>query len=154
MLGGNRRNNNSGAVILIAIGSMVIYFVLSLVVMGLSRLREYYADTHAVKHVNDGARKLSEALAKISTFSQRSRMPAKSIHVAGFKTLLFSDPDTSHRDATEIGISRYRTSDQMLVEQVASRRFTTADRILELFSTHPHTAKRIKTLRDLDAKIQ
>jgi heat shock protein HtpX len=152
MLGGSRRNNNSGAVFLIAIGSMVIYFVLSLVVMGLSRLREYYADTHAVQHVNDGARKLSEALAKISTFSQRSRMPAKSMHVAGFKTMLFSDPDTSHRDVAEMGILMHRTSDQMLVEQVASKEFTTADKVLELFSTHPHTAKRIKVLRDLGVK--
>jgi heat shock protein HtpX len=152
MFGGNRRDNNSGGVFLIAIGSMVIYFVLSVVVMGLSRLREYYADTHAVRHVNDGARKLSEALAKISTFSQRSRMPAKSMHVAGFKAMLFSDPDTSHRDVMEIGVSRFRTSDQMLVEQVVSKKFTTADRALELFSTHPHTAKRIKALRDLGAK--
>ena len=148
LLGGNRRNNGGG-IILIAIGSMAMYFILSLVVMGLSRLREYYADTYAVKHVNEGARKLSEALAKISTFSQRSRMPAKSMHVAGFKALLFSDPDTSRVDAMEIGASRYKKSDQMLVEQVVSKKLTTADRVFELFSTHPNTVKRIRTLRDL-----
>ena len=151
ILGGNRRNN-SGGIFLIAIGSMAIYFVLSLVVMGLSRLREYYADTHAVQHVNEGARKLSEALAKISTFSQRSRIPAKSMHVAGFKTLLFSDPDTSSLDAMEIGTSRYKTSDQMLVEQVVSKKLTTADRVFELFSTHPNTVKRIRMLRDLGVR--
>ncbi|HEY4674282.1 MAG TPA: zinc metalloprotease HtpX [Nitrososphaerales archaeon] len=153
MLGGRRRNEGGG-IFLIAIGSMVIYFVLSLLVMGLSRLREHYADTHAVAHVNDGARKLSEALAKISTFSQRSKMDSKSMHVAGFKTLLFSDPDTSRRDAMEIGASRYRTSDQMLVEQVMSRKLTTADRVLELFSTHPNMVKRIRLLRDLGIKRQ
>ena len=36
---GGRRRNDSGGIFLIAIGSMVIYFVLSLPVMDLSRLR-------------------------------------------------------------------------------------------------------------------
>lgn len=145
-------NRNSGGVFLIAIASMALYWILSMVVMGLSRLREYYADTHAVQHVNDGARKLSEALAKIATYSERSRAGGKPMHVAGFKTLLFSDPDTSHRDVQEIGLSRYRTSDQMLVEQLASKKLTRGDRVLELFSTHPHTTKRIRALRDLSIK--
>lgn len=153
--GGRSRENNGAAVFAIAMLSMVLYWVLSLVVMGLSRLREYYADTHAVRHVNDGARKLSEALSKIATYSDRSRMRGqKPIHVMGFKTLLFSDPDTAHRDAVEIGSSRYRTSDQMLVQEIMSRKLTKGDRILELFSTHPNTVKRIKGLRDLGVKSQ
>ena len=105
-----------------------------------------------MEHVNDGARKLSEALAKISTFSQRSRMDQKSVHVAGFKTRLFSDPDTSQRDAMEIGASRDKISDPKLVEQVMSKKLTTADRVLKLFSTHPNAVKRIRLLLDLGMK--
>lgn len=147
--GGGRNRNNSGGTFAIAMVSMALYWILSLVVMGLSRLREYYADTHAVEHVNDGARKLSEALAKIATFSERSRVSNKPMHVMGFKTMLFSDPDTARRDVQELVTSRYGTSDQMLVQEVISKELKTGDRILELFSTHPNTVKRIRALRDI-----
>lgn len=146
---GGRNRNNSGGAFAIAMVSMALYWVLSMVVMGLSRLREYYADTHAVEHVDDGARKLSEALAKIATFSGRSKVSNQSTHVMGFKTMLFSDPDTARRDLQELASSRYRTSDQMLVQELMSRELKTADRILELFSTHPNTVKRIRALRDI-----
>ena len=147
-LGGGRNRNNSGGAFAIAMVSIALYWILSLVVMGLSRLREYYADTHAVEHVDDGARKLSEALAKIATSSGKIRTTNKSTHVMGFKTMLFSDPDTARRDVQELGTSRYRTSDQMLVQEITSRELKTADRILEIFSTHPNTVKRIRALRD------
>src|SRR3972149_7903517 len=51
-LGGGRNRNNSGGAFAIAMVSIALYWILSLVVMGLSRLREYYADTHAVEHVD------------------------------------------------------------------------------------------------------
>lgn len=59
----NRRNGNGLA--LIGGISMVIYFVLLLFSLGLSRLREYYADQHSAMVVDQGATKLSGALARV-----------------------------------------------------------------------------------------
>ncbi|NWG09892.1 MAG: M48 family metalloprotease, partial [Nitrososphaerales archaeon] len=67
--GGYGGRRDSGAAILIGLASMVIYWVLSLFVLGLSRLREYYADRHSIGIVDEGSRKLSEALAKIVDYN-------------------------------------------------------------------------------------
>lgn len=143
------RGRNSGGGIIIGMGAMVAYFILSLVVMGLSRLREYYADQHAIQHVPDGARKLSEALAKIVTYSEKARMNRGrkgQVSSAGFKTLLFSDPDSSHKDVAALDRSGLKLSDRQLVHKLATREMGFRDKILELFTTHPNIVKRLKAL--------
>ena len=144
------RGRNSGGAIIIGLAAMVAYFVLSLVVMGLSRLREYYADQHAIQHVPDGARKLSEGLAKIVTYSERARAERKrgkrQVSAAGFKALLFSDPDSSHHDIAALDRAGYRLSDSQLVHRLATRELSFGDRILELLGTHPNMVKRLRAL--------
>ncbi len=73
MYGGSNKDEG-GASALIGIASIAIYWVLTLFVLGLSRLREYYADQESARTVDDGSRKLSEALAKISNSSYKLRM--------------------------------------------------------------------------------
>lgn len=145
------RNERGGAAVLVGLASIAIYWILSLLVLHLSRLREYYADRRSATTVEDGARKLSEALAKIVRSSGRMR-----IHNAGeaqafnaFKTLFIEDPDRAPSDA--LSLSRYYrgVSDQELVRSILNRRITWADRIAELFSTHPNIVKRLKALQEL-----
>ncbi|RLF08477.1 MAG: protease HtpX, partial [Thermoprotei archaeon] len=62
---GARDREEAGGLALVGFASLAIYWVLSLFVLHLSRLREYYADRESALNVPDGARKLSEALAKI-----------------------------------------------------------------------------------------
>ncbi len=147
---GRGGGGGSGGAMIIGLGAMVAYFVLSIVVMGLSRLREYYADQHAVQHVPDGARKLSEGLAKIVTFSENARAERKrgksQVSAAGFKTLLFSDPDSSHHDISALDRAGYRVSDSQLVHQLATRELSFGDRVLELLGTHPNMVKRLRAL--------
>lgn len=45
---------------IMGIAAMALYWILSIFVLSLSRIREYYADLHVVKTVYGGARKLSE----------------------------------------------------------------------------------------------
>lgn len=148
---GRGRREGGGAALLIGMTSMLVYFVLLLFTLSLSRLREYYADRHSASIVEDGPRKLSEGLAKIASKTGRMRMrrQREAFTLNSFKTLFISDPDRAESDATQIAEHALATSDQALVQRLLSRRVTTADRIMELFSTHPNITKRLRALQEL-----
>ncbi|WP_309493458.1 zinc metalloprotease HtpX [Candidatus Hecatella orcuttiae] len=148
---GARRGQGAAAPFLIGIACLAIYWILSLFVLGLSRYREYYADRTSVSIVEDGARKLSEGLAKIVRFSGRMRRyQGREIgSLSSFKSLFIADPVRASRDVVELShYSRY-ASDQQLVNEILSRRLTWADRFAEIFSTHPNIVKRLKALQEL-----
>lgn len=149
--GGSRREGGGAAAILIGIASMVVYWVLLLFTLGLSRLREYYADGHSASVVEDGPRKLSEGLAKIVSKTGRMRVSQRREAFAfnSFKTLFISDPDKAERDTTDVAEYTSSVSDQALVERLLQRRVTTADVIMELLSTHPNITKRLRALQAL-----
>jgi len=148
--GRGERNQSSGGVALIGVGSMVLYWILSLLVLGLSRAREYYADRNSAMYVEDGATKLSEALAKIVSSTNRAqRYLAGNTGPTGFKALLISDPDTARRDQAVIAGSGMLRSDQQMLREIMSQEVSAFDRILEVFSTHPNIVKRLQALQKL-----
>jgi heat shock protein HtpX len=139
------RQGNGGLAVLIGGLSMILYFVLTLFSLHLSRLREYYADSHSVSIVPDGRRKLSEALAKIvATTSMVKKQDFGGTN--SFRTLFISDPETATSDASRL---QYGVSDQQLVQRILSRKLTWADRLMELFSTHPNIVKRLRAIQAL-----
>jgi heat shock protein HtpX len=142
------RESRGGGAILIGMASMAIYYVLNLVVLGLSRLREYYADQHSVSVVDDGARKLSEALAKIVSSSSKMRLQRQAPgSLNGFKALFIDDPDSATRNQLAISNTRMFKTDQQLVQEILSKKVTATDQLLELFSTHPNIVKRLEALQ-------
>lgn len=145
---GGRRERDSSAAILIGIIGMLAYWVLTMFSLGLSRLREYYADSYSATIVDDGARKLSEGLAKIVSRTNNMKMNRQREAVAfnSFKSLFITDPDKAQSDAMQIA---YSSSDQELVNRVLTKRLTAVDRFMELFSTHPNIVKRLRTLQSL-----
>lgn len=145
--GGRDRKNNGSALALVGGLSMLVYFLLTLLNLGLSRQREYYADRHSAEVVDDGARKLSEGLAKISSNTWRQQRAGEKVAVSGFKTLFITDPDRAGIDVAEIQAARYGSTDQQLVEDVLQRRVSGFDSFLELFSTHPNIVKRLRALQ-------
>jgi heat shock protein HtpX len=151
----SRDRNRSSGFALIGVLSMVSYFVLSLLSLQLSRQREYYADRHAVQVVDDGARKLQEALAKIVTYTgrvratNRVRVTNQPYGLSSFKSLYISDPDTAERDYEEIRSNSSGTQDSELVNNILSSRTSGFDSLAEIFSTHPNIVKRIKALEQL-----
>ncbi|MGD0495881.1 MAG: hypothetical protein ABSB28_07540, partial [Candidatus Bathyarchaeia archaeon] len=58
------------------------------------------------------------------------------------------DPDRANVDSAELTAMSAADS-QKLVQEILSRKLTTADRILEIFSTHPNIIKRLKALQEL-----
>lgn len=147
------RNKGSG---LAAVGalSMILYFALTLLSLQLSRLREYYADRHSVQVVDDGARKLQEALAKIVTYTGRRKavspvQKTNSPPTSSFKALFIADPDTAETDAANIRFKSSRASNDELVQEILSRKPSGFESFAELFSTHPNIIKRLRALQEL-----
>ena len=142
------REERGGGAVALGLASIIVYWVLTLLSLHLSRLREYYADRHSVSIVDDGARKLSEALAKISMYTSRVRKDVVS-NFSSFKALFISDPERARSDALVFARERLYSSDYRLVERILRRKITMWDRIVELFSTHPNIVKRIKALQEM-----
>lgn len=148
------RDRGSGLAVL-GMASIFLYFVLTLLSLKLSRLREYYADKHSVAVVDDGGRKLSEALAKIVTYTARGGMYGRrgttsmgARQFSNFKSLFIADPDTAQKDAQEIGQFGRAKSDQQLVQDILSRQPSAFDSFVEMFSTHPNIVKRLRALQE------
>ena len=151
MFGGNQKNQGSGAAM--GVVFMAFSWIMNLFILNLSRLREYYADRHSASIVDGGSQKLSTGLAKIVNATKnmgrmgRTRQQTKNLNA--FKALFITDPDRAELDSAEI--SRAAAGDsQKLVQEILSGKLTTADRILEVFSTHPNIIKRLKALQELD----
>jgi len=148
MYGGQKREGGGGAALL-GIGFMVFSWVLNMFILYLSRLREYYADSHSVLIVEDGPRKLSEGLAKIvHTTKNMRKIRKEKQNLSAFKALFISDPDRAEIDSVTItGMSA--SGEQKLVQKILSQKVTTMDRFIEVFSTHPNIVKRLKALQEL-----
>jgi heat shock protein HtpX len=133
---------------LIGAASLLIYFVLTLANLGLSRLREYYADQHSASLLPNNSKLLSEALAKISqTTGVVRQLAPNSANSGSFKTLFISDPDVTTRAGRGYGF--YRSNpDQALVDEIKGRKLSGSERFFELFSTHPNIVKRLRALEE------
>jgi heat shock protein HtpX len=151
----NRRDSrDSGGAAIIGLVSLLVYWLLTLFTLYLSRIREYYADRHSASIVEDGPRKLSEGLAKIVNYTnvmKRSRRNQQNTSGSNsFKALFISDPDRAESDSAALSQLGGVGGDRKLVENVLRRKVTTFDKIMEVFSTHPNIVKRLKALQELD----
>jgi len=148
MFGGNQKNQSNGAVI--GIVFMAFSMIMNLFILNLSRLREYYADRHSASIVDGGSQKLSTGLAKIvnatKNMGRMKQQQKKSLN--GFRALFIIDPDRANADAAELSTMSVADS-QKLVQDILSKKLTTADRVAEVFSTHPNIVKRLKGLKEL-----
>jgi len=140
---------NGGSLALIGFLSILLYWVLTLFTLYLSRLREYFADRHSVSVVGEGNRKLSEGLVKIAETTERMRGRRQTFaNMSSLKTLFISDPDNARKDLMELYQTNVWKSDQELVGKYLNRRLTAADEFAELFSTHPNMVKRLRALQE------
>jgi len=145
-----RKERNGGAAAIIGIVSMLLYWVLTLFTLHLSRLREYYADRHSATIVEEGPRKLSEGLAKIVHSTKNLKRFRRNVGgFSSFKSLFIADPDRAESDATSLVETRTYLTDQKLVEKVLRSEVTSFDRVMELFSSHPNIVKRLRALKEL-----
>ena len=142
-----RRDEGSGGAML-GLAFMAFSWILNMFILYLSRLREYYADRHSALVVENGSQKLSTGLAKIVQATKNmGRTKKQKQNLGAFKALFIADPDRAETDS--MVISAMRSNDQRLVDDILARKVTTLERVIEIFSTHPHIIKRLKALQNL-----
>jgi heat shock protein HtpX len=149
-----RDSRDSGGAAIIGLASLLVYWILTIFTLYLSRIREYFADRHSASIVEDGSRKLSEGLAKIVNYTTAVKRRRPTRNGAGgsnsFKALFISDPDRAESDSAALAQIGGVGGDRKLVEAVLRRKVTTFDKIMEVFSTHPNIVKRLRALQNLD----
>lgn len=146
---GDRRSSTAAFLPLIGLGLMAFSFIFNFVILYLSRLREYYADSHSALVVPGGAVKLQRALARILVASGtlKNYYPQAVASASKFKALLIADPEQAppmDADPRYIDIDR-------VVQWIKSRRSLTG--ALEIFSSHPDPAKRLRFLDELAREL-
>ncbi len=129
--GGNNRNNN-GYSFLIAIGLIVVSFVFNIMILGVNRMRESYADMNSAT-IPGGPEKLQTALAKIVSASpQKTRGRRRSSQSSFTNLLLFADPNAGQGKDYHSLLNEWKSAKVSIFSS--------------LFSDHPHPARRIQSL--------
>lgn len=146
--GGRERGN----AVLIGIAAFAVYLITNLLVLYVSRIREYYADEGAVK-LGNGPHHLASALYKLVYGSARvNKDSLKSIE--GMKAFFANDPSRAAyeiRELSQLDLDGSGTIDanELMALQTRPVNVSTTDKIMEMLSTHPNMLKRIQRLSAL-----
>lgn len=145
-----RDRGNGSALLIIGMLGMMIYYVLTLFILGFSRSREYYADYHGSTVSSGGPLSLASALVKISDMNARApkNVKASLSNYSSFRTLLIADPEST------VGARAFRgIYDVRALEEFASREISAAESLVEALSTHPNVVKRVRSLLELHKQL-
>jgi heat shock protein HtpX len=153
--GGGRRKD-AGSILAVAALSYVVYFISQLLVLYLSRSREYFADTYSA-YLTKEPHKLRSALTKIAYGLSLSQKES-----SGLRAFYIGDPQESKdeikniiRRKTEYDLDRDGILDEHEVELAMQKEaerspFGSAN---DLFSTHPSTFKRLLLLKKIEEEL-
>ena len=152
MLGGRGQGS---AIILIGLGAFILYFITNLLVLYGSRIREYYADKGSVELGNE-PHHLASALYKLVYSNARFKGRPELKQMEGIKAFFVNDPTRAWREIKElsqIDLDMSGTIDSYELMELRSKtvRTSSADKMMEILSTHPNMLKRIKHLSSLIA---
>ena len=149
--GAGQRRQSGGTNILpfIGVGMLVLYFITNLLVLYGSRIREYFADKGSVKLGNQ-PRYLATALYKL-VYASAQVPKDESKRVEGMKAFFINDPSrslTEIRELKEIDADMSGTINTSELQALRTKevKLSFADKMMEVFSTHPNMVKRIKQL--------
>ncbi len=152
--GRGRRRDGGGAMLIVALGALVAYFISQYIVLFLSRVREYYADDFAARTTHD-PNALATGLVKIAYGLARSRPPAEKEQEpvaasAGMKPFGIFDATYGKSMAVATAGAYGLTGDEAAAEGASDAMkwdlWNPWAGLLELSSTHPLPAKRIRAL--------
>jgi len=159
--GGTPRREKQGggilaAILVAAFASYFVYLITQMLVLGLSRLREHYADAYSAYLTGDPQR-LESALTKITYGLSLSPKPP-----SGVRSFYIGDPALAKQEVLGI-ISRKEEYDldkdgvldakelELAMEKEAKNTWT---KVNSLFTTHPPTYKRILLLRLIQEEMK
>lgn len=158
---GRARGKGAGQAMLIAIAvgvlSYLVYLVTQLLVLHLSRTREYYADAYSAAATRD-PHQLASALTKIAyglSLAKRETEPS------GLRAFFIGDPVKADRDYVTLQqrMTAYDLDRDGQIDAYELQKAMEAERshpwrhANELFATHPPTYKRILMLEEIEEEI-
>jgi heat shock protein HtpX len=157
--GGDRKGGAGGlvaAMLLTAFAAWAVYFVSQLLVMWLSRSREYYADAYSAYATKD-PNALSSALSKIAYGLSLSRSEP-----SGLRAFYIGDPSTAKSEIgaimehkSEYDLDRDGTLDERELQLAMQKEARSGwSKLNELFSTHPTMYKRIILLKSIEREMK
>ena len=146
-----------GLSILIGILAMIIYFLTNLLVLAGSRIREYYADEGSVK-LGNPPRYLASALYKLVYSSAKMRgLPHCQNELRKIQALrgfFLNDINRSEEEIQELrevdkDLSGDIDEKELAILRRKKIKLSREEKIMEIFTTHPNTLKRIRRLAAL-----
>lgn len=148
LFSGDSRN---GGGILIGVLAIAAYFLGQLIVLFISRTREYYADLGSIE-IGGKPDKLASALYKLVYGAAKS--PKEEVKdIQGVKAFFLNDISNARDDIeqlSQLDLNRDGEISEIELAQLKSKNvnITTSDKVMELFSTHPNMLKRIERLAE------
>lgn len=144
------------AIILIGLVSAVVYFLSSLLIKRLSRIREFYADAFSA-HTTKDPHSLASALTKI--VYGLSLAPAEEKAKSNLRQFYIGDVQNAHKEIERITRNSYKydldgdgviDENELEIAMSDEANRSAWEKWGGLFSTHPPTFKRILALKDLE----
>lgn len=151
----SRRENRGGGGLLFVIAgilAVVFSFIISILVLAFSRLREYYADSHGAKIA--GARSMQRSLAKIHLYYSSYSEGREWINRSNLKTLFIyaftnavANPLINMNYPYDWGRRSIRRIEEHDIDAYIERIKKMEEPVAkEIFSTHPPIPKRLRFL--------
>ena len=144
-------NRENGAGIIIGILAFVAYLLGQLIVLFVSRTREYYADQGSIEM---GARpdKLASALYKL-VYGSATASEEEVKNIQGIKAFFLNDVSIASNEINELSQLDLNKDGEISASELSQLKFKkvnikTTDKLMELLSTHPNMLKRIERLAE------
>lgn len=140
----------AGAAILVGFVAFIIYFISNLLVLALSRLREYYADRFG--GINTKPKLLASALAKI-TYGLTTT--PERVENSAVRSFYIADPISAVNEVKQLSseYSDMELDEKELKKAMEWEKKNPLIRFMEIFRSHPLTFKRILALRELEKEL-
>ena len=145
------RNNNGGGAI-VGIAALGAYLVGQLLVLFVSRSREYYADQGSIE-LGGKPHKLASALYKL-VYGSATANKDEVKEVEGLKAFFVNDISDAGNEINDLQQLDVNMDGVISEEELSRLRYSdtkigTGSTIMELLSTHPNMVKRVKRLSEL-----
>ncbi|WP_460009094.1 zinc metalloprotease HtpX [Methanobacterium movens] len=148
----SRNDNNNGAA-LIGVAALVAYLIGQLLVLFVSRVREYYADEGSVE-IGAQPHKMASALYKL-VYGSANLNKDQLKEVEGVKAFFVNDVSDARNEINDLRQVDFNrdgiiSQDELNQLKYSDVNIKTSSKLFELISTHPNMVKRIKRLADMN----
>ena len=156
----SRNSKGAGVIVLIGLASLIVYFLTSLLIKKISRIREFYADAYS-GYITNNPQALASALTKITyglslaPADQKTKNAARSFYIGDVQNA-HKEMDRIIRNKDRYDLDGDGVIDEHELEIAMSEEAnnSTWERFGGLFATHPPTFKRILALKEMDADMR